>query len=347
MTREIDYLNARIRGMSGRLLSEELIRSLFSASAPEIWSATLRDTPYADYLALGTDSMQLYRAVDASIVARTHYLDRIAEGRPAQAVKICLAQWDLHNLLTLTSGLHHRASPIDILSGTLAGGILDYLQLEALAHCKNTKEASDLLALWEFPYHLAFRQAMGTDQSRFLGQKRFELVRSYTQILVENARKTGYGVLMRYLRDRIDQTNMMTALMWRTLPTDRDPSEFHIAGGESVNVEVFRSVLAAGTILEAFSELPTGWIKKSMRDAALDPELGPELGERTSALGQTMETEIIYRYTRPSARDPMGIELLLAYLLRLRREGSRLKLTLMRLLLDIPEDLFVQIAGRI
>lgn len=343
MTREIDYLNARIRGMSGRLISEERIRSLLSASAPEVWSAALRDTPYAGYLTVGTDSRLLYRTVDASIAARTHRLDRIAAGRPGEAVKVCLAEWDMHNLLALTSGLHHRASPMNILNCTLAGGVLDSLQLEALAHCKASKEASDLLAVWRFPYHRAFRQAMGPDQSRLLGQKRFELVRSYTHALIENARKTGYVVLMRFLRDRIDQTNMMTALMWRTLPSDRDPSEFHIPGGESVNMKIFRSVLAAGTILDAVSKLPSGWMKKSMQETALDPELG----ERASALHQTMEAELIHRYSRPSARHPMGIELLLAYLLSLRREGSRLKLTLMRLLFDIPEELFIRMAGRI
>lgn len=345
MTREIDYLNARIKGMSARLLPEERIRALMAATAPEVWSAALRDTPYAAHLGAGTDTDNrfLYRAVDEAIAARTHRLDRVAAGRPAEAVRVCLAEWDLHNLLALASGLHHHASPSEILGGTLAGGILDPGQLVALAHCRNTKEASDLLTVWRFPYHIAFRQAVGADQGRFLGQKRLELVRSYMHALVQNARETGYAVLTRFLRDRIDQTNMMTALMWRNLPSDRDPSEFHLGGGASVNLKIFRSVLAAETYLDAVSELPAGWMRKSMREAALDPDLE----ERASALQQAMEAELVHHYSRPMARDPMGIELLLAYLLRLRREGTRLKLTLTRMLFNIPEELFARMVGRV
>ena len=345
MTREIDYLNARIRGMSGQLLPEERIRALLAATTPEIWSAALRDTPYAPYLGAGTDTdiRFLYRAVDAAIAVRTHRLDRIAAGRPAEAVRVCLAEWDLHNLLALASGLHHSASPSDILDGTLAGGILDPGQLEALAHCRNTKEASDFLAIWQFPYHRVFRQAVGPGKGRFLGQKRLELVRSYTDALVQNARETSYGVLTRFLRDRIDQTNMMTALMWRTLPSDRDPAEFHLGGGASLNLKIFRSVLAAETYQDAVSELPAGWMRKSLREAALDPDLD----ERASALQQAMEAELVHRYSRPLARDPMGIGLLLAYILRLHREGTRLKLTLTRLVFHIPGELFVQMAGHV
>jgi len=341
MTREIDYLNARMRGMSGKLLPDELINSLFSAPTPEAWSAALRETPYAVHLAAGTDSRLLYRAVDVSIATRTHHLDHISTGQPAEAVKVCLAQWDLHNLLALVSGLHHHANPLDILSGTLAGGVLDPGQLGTLVHCKDIREASDLLTVWGFPYHRAFRQTVGTDQGRFLGQKRFELVRAYIHALVENTLKTGYRVLTSYLRDRIDQTNMMTALMWRALPSDRDPSEFYIGGGVSMNMEDFRSVLRAGTILEAVSELPAGWMRKSMQETALDPLLE----ERASPLQNAMEAALVHRYSRPLARDPMGIGLLLAYLLRLRREGTMLKLALVRLLFDIPTELFVRMAG--
>jgi vacuolar-type H+-ATPase subunit C/Vma6 len=164
MTQELDYLNARLRGMRAHLLPRDIIDTLFTVASQDAWTSTLRETPYARFLGAlvnGQDSRSLYGAVDAAIASRTHRLAGIASGRSAEALNVCLAEWDLQNLLAVTSGIYHFANPVDILSGTTAGGILGSDQLEALAHCGNLNEVSDLLTSTGFPYHMVYRRSIG------------------------------------------------------------------------------------------------------------------------------------------------------------------------------------------
>ena len=67
--------------------------------------------------------------------------------------------------------------------------------------------------------------------------------------------------------------------------------------------------------------------------------------EMISLFETALEWEVIHRYSRPLAIDPLGAELLLSYLLRLRREGIRLKQSLTRLILNIPFDVFLEMSG--
>ncbi|UCG38614.1 MAG: V-type ATPase subunit, partial [bacterium] len=314
MSREIDYFNARVRGMSGRLLGEELHKALERAPSVEAWTASLRETPYSGHLgplSHESDIRLLYRAVDASIAERTHRLTTIASGRPADALRVCLAHWDLQNLLAVTSGIHHRARPMEILQGTLAGGLLGREQMEALCHCSRLREAADLLATWRFPYQEIYSRSIGRDQGKPLTEIRLELSRRFTEALLQDAGGTGYPTLVRFLRDRIDQTNLLTALMWRVLPSDRDPAEFFIQGGREVDLAVYRKILASADIAQAVDALRPGWLRKAAREVSSDLELE----ERFSTLLTALERDLIHRHSRPMVRDPMGIGLLIAFLL--------------------------------
>lgn len=102
-------------------------------------------------------------------------------------------------------------------------------------------------------------------------------------------------------------------------------------------------MLSADSLDRVISCLPMGPFKQSTERAARllnDPE-------RISLFETSLERENIHRYSRPLALNPLGAELLLSYLLRLRREGIRLKQSLTRLLFDIPIDAFLEISAHV
>jgi vacuolar-type H+-ATPase subunit C/Vma6 len=344
MPGEIDYLNARIRGNAGDLLPEESVLALLGSTTMESWSAALRDTPYSAYLGpvMGDqDSRFFFRAVDLSIAQRTGRLGRLVGGRPGLALSICLSDWDLSNLLSIFSGIHNSCKPVQIVQATLAGGLLKMDQLETLSHSRTLKQAGDLLRLWHFPRHALIRDVLSKNRNSSLPQIRMEFSRRWYKTLLEDTKRTRYRALTNLISDRIDQVNIMTALMWRVLPTDRDPVEFYLHGGQGVDLRTFGNVLEAPDIQGAVSALKPGRVRNLlMAEAAV---LNGE--EQVSALDQALENDIFHRFSRPLARDPLGVEFMISFLLRLRREGIRLKLSLTRLIYDIPGELLMEMTG--
>jgi len=344
MSRGIEYFNARLWGMRSFFLPEALYQSLLAANTRDEWTSVLRDTTYGEFLGPSlepNDSRVLFRAVDSSIALRTHRLTRLASGRPAVALRICLAEQDLQNLLTIGSGIHHHSSPLDIVSGTLAGGLLGSEQLQALSHCHNTREAADYLTTWGFPYHSVFRSSLGRHPDKPLSEQRLDLNRGFLEALIADARGCAYPVILRFMRERVDRINLITALMWRSLPSDRAPSEFFLPGGQWIQPGNFSRLLAASSLSHVISLLPPGPFRKSTDRAAqklTDPT-------RISLFETYLEWEIIHRYSRPLNLDPLGAEWTLGFLLRLRREGIRIKQSLTRLLYEIPIDLFLEMSA--
>jgi hypothetical protein len=100
-------------------------------------------------------------------------------------------------------------------------------------------------------------------------------------------------------------------------------------------------MLAAANLNQVVSCIPYGPLKQSAEKTIIDQ--GDLLS--VSQFETSLEWEIIHRYSRPLALDPLGAEMLLSYMLRLRREGIRLKQSLTRLLLGIPVDMFQEMYG--
>lgn len=368
MVPQIEYFNARIWGMRDSLLPEELHEELLSISTRDAWIAALRDTPYGAFFGTSLDprdSRILYRAVDAFIASRTHRLTQITPGNPAKALRVCLAEQDLQNLIAITSGIHSNADPPKILSGTLAGGFLGTEQLEALSQCRTLVEAADTLTTWGYAYHSVYRKSLWnipekkkapsgqpvplrnrarsalsveTPLDRPLTDLRLDLNRNFMEILLNDARRCGYPVILRFLEERVDRINLMTTLMWRALPSDRDPGEFFLPGGSSAGEDTFRKMLAAPDLWKVIACLKSGPFRKSAERAAQD--LGGQ--ERISLFETSLEKKVIHRYSRPLNLNPLGAEMVLSYLLRLRLEGIRLKQSLTRILLDIPLEVFLE-----
>jgi V/A-type H+-transporting ATPase subunit C len=344
MSAGYDYLNARIRGMRARLLAEEDLRAALNAPDMGAWLEILRRTPYEPFM-LGagpsTEKVALCEAVDQGTAARTTLLPRWAAGASETAVEILLAEWDLPNLAAVLAGVFRHDRPADIVAATLAGGLLSAGQMGELARARDLREAADRLATWSYPYHLAFRTALGRKgENPSLPVMRLALVRAFTALLARRAEAAGDAVLLGYVGERIDHLNLATALLAPSLPLDRSPDSFFLPGGALLTPRDFDRMLAAPDPGRAVGEAPAPY-----RRALLGALVAREETGRSSIFPQALERHLFFSRTRVSALDPLGPSLLLAYLLRLRREGVVLKLGLTRLTLGAPSDAFLAVVG--
>ncbi len=297
-------------------------------------------------VALGKSSdaaTHLYRAVDRSVSERTTKLAAIAEGPPSFCVSVLLAEWDLSNLLTIFTGLAHATPPGEIVSATLGGGTLGPDQIAALASSHSVKEAYDRLLTWGYPEAGAVKAALRGKEPGHVMELRLGLTRHFYASLAARTCLCAHPLVADYLGTRIDMVNLLTSVQWRSLPADRDPTEFFLAGGREFTIRHFHRFLKSQDLAAAASSIH-GRTLRPLLTAALDAY---EVHERASVMSQVFERELFRHFDRPINHNPLDISLVLAYLLKLRREGMRLKLSITRLLLGLPPEMFREMVSNV
>ena len=298
MAREIDYLNARVRGMMGRLLPEERLEGAWAAEDIGGWANNLKDTPYEREVALvapADASTHLYRAVDRSVAGRTAKLAAMATGPPSVCVFALLAEWDLENLLTVFTGLAHAAPSAEVVSATLAGGILGPDQIAALASSRTVKEACDRLTTWGYPEAGAVRAALRQIGSVHVMELRLSLARHFYGSLAARTMACASPVVADYLATRIDMLNLLTSVQWRSLPADRDPTEFFLSGGKDFTVRKYHRFLKAQDLADAAASIHSRPLRPIL-SAALEAYEGTEKASRAASASARRAS----RFPRPN-----------------------------------------------
>ncbi len=338
-----DYPNARVRGMRGRLLPEELLSQTLAAPDLPSWSLLLQGSPYAPHLGAaspGKETATSLDAVDEAVAARSAHLANLAEGKAALAIRALLGEWDLANLVAASLAVTRAAPAADAMATTLAGGLLDRQQISELVKSSSLREMADRLLLWGSPWHLPFRQALGRKERAF-PIFRLALARSFHALLLGMGEESGDEKVGEYLAARVDVLNIGTALLWQTLPSDRQLGEFFLPGGRHLPRKAFLAVMGASDIGAAIAAVPHPRLRRAL--AAALPAY--ERGSRVSALTQAMDRSVFREFTRTLAVEPLSGGVPLSFLLRLRREGILLKLGLSRLRMGIAPAAFLEVVG--
>jgi vacuolar-type H+-ATPase subunit C/Vma6 len=345
VSQEVDYLNARVRGMMSRLLDHGRLEA--AKNAPDIpgWADALKDTAYpvpGGRLDLSTIP-SLYQLIDSSLWQRTHHLARIPSGRLASATALLLAERDLENILAVFTTITRHIALSSASETIRAGGLLSPAQLDELMRAGDLKEAADRLSTWGYFMHQPVRDAVRQARDTDLSNLRIQLARNYLARMKQEAARLPYPIVTRYIGRRIDVMNLGTGLLWRTLPSDRDPGELFIDGGLELHRDLFTAMLGADDEEAAIGLAGRGWI----RQAAERAMVARQVTGRVSSITETLEEEICRRFTRPMASDPLGLELTLSYLLQLAREGRLLKLALTRISAGLSAGQFAEVMGNV
>ena len=163
MIDDYGYLNARVRGLKGLLLTGRDVEAALAAASLEEFIAFLGSTPYAAAVAEALTRHQGDRGGRGGAAPRlpAHHRPRRAHRRrpPRRLLALVLGRWELFNVKTVLRGLHARAGLERVMGSTIPFGRLDEAALQELARQADVKAAIDLLAQWRLPYAPALRRA--------------------------------------------------------------------------------------------------------------------------------------------------------------------------------------------
>jgi vacuolar-type H+-ATPase subunit C/Vma6 len=152
---DYDYLNARLRGMSTRLLTRDFYERVLAAFTDTLLTNALLATPYADAVRQAMDgrgSSPVHRVIEAAVSAHaratfTRILS-LAPPEPRRLLALLLNRWDAANVLTLVRARLAGVSPAEARDALLPIGELEEGQLAELAAEKDLDSLADGLTAW-------------------------------------------------------------------------------------------------------------------------------------------------------------------------------------------------------
>src|SRR4030067_1781632 len=159
---DYSYINARIRGMKGRLFGlseyEELIKM---HDLPSV-VLFLSDSEYGRFIVsaekAGVNEAEEALRRDISDTFKKIY--EIADDKIKRLLGILLGRWDVYNIKTILRGRHINKTPEDIMPLLIATGVFSESLLKELCLQVDVKGIADALITWRSPYGYVIQEGI-------------------------------------------------------------------------------------------------------------------------------------------------------------------------------------------
>ena len=329
MIEDYGYLNARVRGMSTRLLAGEVYPALLDTGDLESFAARLSEAPNyrreiererAD--AGGLDIHAVEAALLAAYAEDVRKVRQIGAGRPRALVDIFLSRYDLHNVRTLVRGVL-RGRPADqIRRGTLPLGAFTKADLEELAAAGDLPALAATLVTWGMPFGEVLRGLL----RQYSGEGdllRFDSALDGAWYPWAIARATAIGGgedLAATLAAEVDLRNIVSLL------------KLARQGAEAAHAREF--IIEGGTLKRRLlAEIAEAQDLRAALDVVGRTRYGEALGgvdfggtATVSAVERLVERLLVRNFSRLFRKDPLGFPTMLGYLWRRHAEFTDLRL---------------------
>lgn len=254
-TREIDlaysYINARIAGMKGILLSEKDYELLLSREDMSPIFSFLNTTPYGKDIRrirggnnIGNDIGRIREGLNRNLNSVFRKINKIAEGEPRILLSTLLGWWDNYNIKTILRGRQSDRSEEEIQYLLVATGTICNRKLRGLLQETDLKSLITSLGNLGFPGSLPVTEKL---LETYLAGGSILLEGQIDKAYFEDALRKMKGegssnsLAMRIIRSQIDKTNIMTGL--KILNKDGlDPEAYFIEGGEHISIRLHREL---------------------------------------------------------------------------------------------------------
>jgi V/A-type H+-transporting ATPase subunit C len=316
MASDFGYVNARVRGMSSRLLGPEAYQAALDAEDFRAFTALLDQSPYASALEEARADASGLTAVDRALARQFHgttrSLLRFSDGTPHAMIAALLRRYDLEDLKTVARAQHAGRDPTELGEALTGAGELRPATLEALTAASDLPSAAQALAVTKHPLAPAFaRAARRYAEDHDLMAFELALDRAHYAELVRQAERGGASDTFRaHVRREIDAANLRTAL--KVSGRDVDRAGLFLEGGAEVDRELFDQLAEAG--VAGLAQVSSGLFSALQR---VDDLAGAERVIR-EALDEAAR--------RAAVRDPLGIGVVVRYLRAKEAEAAKLRL---------------------
>lgn len=327
MSSDFGYINARVRGLSAKLLEPEFYTQALQDSDFSAFSSTLAQSPYSRELeeaqARGTGLAAIDAALARNFYATTRSILNFSDGRAHDLIALILRRYDLANLKAIARAKHAGRDPQDVEAALMPAGELKPALLDAMASAPDLPAVAQMLAVTRHPLARPFSRAVRQYASDGdLYALELALDRAYFQGVFESLERfDAPDAFVRHMRREVDATNLRTALKLRGRAATTTSEELFVRGGKEISKPTFDALLAGEGGLSALQ----GTSFAEAADAAT-------LAEAERVIRAVLDKSA----RRVAQRDPLGIGVVLWFLRRKEAEAARLRLLARGKFYDVP-----------
>lgn len=328
MTTHWDDVNARARGLGTRLFTRGQLESLaIAGDAAALTNACRRlGLPLAATREIATPA-ELELAVRRWAAAALRILARWAGPRVA-ALAVIYEEEDRKSLRAILRGAMRGAAAETRLAGLVPTPTLPERALLELARQPTPAAVAALLTAWRNPYGAPLAgPAAAAHPDPFLLD--LELDRTFAARALRAAQRVG-GELTAHVRETVDLTNALTALVLAVAGRDVVPKHVFLPGGERVSIAVFEEAAERGEPgaagMRLARALAPGKVAEPFRHVARD----------LTGIEDHLLRVRIRELARQSRRSPLGPAPVLWFALRLRAQVVDLQRIIWGAALAVP-----------
>lgn len=331
---DFPYINARVRAMRSRLLDAARMEEFLGLPTMDALLQSLGSTPYArevqEALSHTTDGV---RAVDEALARNFSLTARrivsFADGKARELIEFVLVRWDMMNVQIILRAKHAGRHTEEILSNLVPVGRLNEAALKEVASQPDVAGVVGALGGLDHPLVAPLAEGLAAYQkSQDLLALELRMDRFYATYGLRVARGRGHDeqVVRSLLQDQLDATNVRTAVKLQqvdALSTD-EKLKFFIPGGR-LSEHVFLLLADRATVEQGLRLVRV--LGFSVR-AADDP----------AAFEREIDLALLRAQVNLYLNDPLGIDVVIAYLAMKYREVVNLRLIARAKALGIPRD---------
>lgn len=304
-----DDVNARARGLGTHLLSVAELQLLSRATDFSALTNELRR------LGLPVSGDGVPTPAEVELAVRRWASDALGTlarwaGRRIPVLAVVYEDEDRKSLRAILRGAARGAVADARLSGLIPTPALPERALEELARQASVVAVVTLLQVWRNPYGEALAALARTAQPDAFAID-LMLDRTFAARALSAARPAG-AELLGFVRETVDVTNAMTALVLASAGRDFTPKEAFLPGGDRVSIVAFEEAAAAGGPAAAGVRIARAFYPRPL--AAAFGDLGADPG--------ALEDEVLRIRVRALSwqvrRAPLGPAPTLWFALRLR-----------------------------
>lgn len=316
MIRDFSDVNARVAGLSTRLLQPGQLAGLRAARGPTELAAALAATRYAS---AGAGAPATVPALEADI--RRTVGDRLALldrwlGRRREALRVVYEDEDRRAIRALLRGAAQGAPPEQRLSGLVPTATLPEAALQRLAHAPDPLAVVEALEARGHAFASALRDT-GVGAAVDLYRLELALDRAFARRAGEAARHPTIGA---YVERVIDLGNAWAALLAEPPgPVSGTSPDPFVEGGVRIDAREFARIAAVPELRERRRLLAERFVGTPL-EGTFDPDAGPLAAEERASLAALAAEQL-----GAKRRDPTGPAPILLYALRLRADVIELR----------------------
>ncbi len=312
------YVNARVRGMRSRIVSNDFIIRLIDD--PDIESLIddlelsyfREDIERSSLLYSGINCVE--QALRRNITRNFQKLFSLVEGKEWESlIEIFLSKWDIANLKTIIRSKKIHARPDEVLECLVPAGSLDEATLIELNREPDVRSVINLLATWRIKYAIPLTRTMKDikdSTQTFLLE--YALDHYYYDRALSLLSKETYdnSILRDLIKTEIDLVNLKSLLILaRDKISPADAEHIYIEGGNQTKRIEFLRILENNLIddlVEYCKKTGYGLFQDISRDSILL--------SRVSAFEREIDRFLVKKGVSCAYNDPLSIGLPLSYL---------------------------------